>query len=83
MSIYRGPSAFSEIENRNVRDFILRNKDKLVFYDSIHSYSQLILLPWGYTASTVPPQYNTMEAVFLQGSSALTAVHGKDYQARI
>ena len=34
-------------------------KDKLVFYNSIHSYSQLILLPWGFQDET-PDDYDNM-----------------------
>ena len=75
---YHGPSAFSEIENVNVRDFLIARlehlsfsislllmlssifrKDKLVFYNSIHSYSQLILLPWGFQDAT-PDDYDNM-----------------------
>ena len=37
----------------------LPRKDKLVFYNSIHSYSQLILLPWGFQQET-PDDYDTM-----------------------
>jgi len=76
---YHGPEPWSEIENVNVRDFINTIKDKLVFYNSIHSYSQLILLPWGYTYD-LPNDYGVMEEVFLHGSDALTAVHGKYYE---
>ena len=50
-----------------------------MFYNSIHSYSQLILIPWGYT-ETPPPNYAYMEAIALKGSEALTAVHGKEYE---
>merc|ERR1712192_320136 len=45
---YMGSEAFSEVENRNVRDFLLANKDQIKFYNNLHSYSQLILLPWGF-----------------------------------
>jgi len=76
---YHGPEAFSEVENANVRDFILSVKDQLVFFNSIHSYSQLILLPWGFT-SNPPDNYDYMEAIALKGSDALTAVHGKYYE---
>jgi len=76
---YHGPEAFSEIENQHVRDFILSVKDKLVFYNSIHSYSQLILIPWGYTEEP-PANYDYMESIALKGSDALTAVHGKEYE---
>lgn len=50
---YHGPSAFSEPETRAVRDLItgLPNLRGLVTY---HSFSQLILYPWGYTDQTAP-----------------------------
>jgi len=76
---YHGPEAFSEIENQNVRDFINTIKDKLIFFNSIHSYSQLILLPWGFT-SDPPENYDYMERIALLGSDALTAVHGEFYE---
>ena len=57
---YMGPEAFSEVENRNVRDFILAHKDQIKFFNSIHSYSQLILLPWGFTTSNAPGYENLM-----------------------
>jgi len=77
--LYMGPEPFSEIENRNVRDFILARKDKFIFYNSIHSYSQLILLPWGYTRD-LPEDYDDMLSVALAGADALTAVHGEIYE---
>ena len=80
--MYRGTGPFSEIENRNVRDFILRIKENLVFFNSIHSYAQLILLPWTFTATPRPLGYDAMMEVFLKGSAALTAVHGKEYEVK-
>jgi len=76
---YHGPEAWSEIENVNVRDFIDARKDKFVFYNSIHSYSQLILLPWSYT-SELADNYDYMYELAMKGSDALTAVHGKYYE---
>jgi len=76
---YHGPEAWSEIENVNIRDYIAARKDKIVFYNSIHSYSQLILLPWGFT-NTLPDDYEEMLELALKGSDALTAVHGKTYE---
>ena len=51
---YMGKSAFSEIENQNVRDFLLKHKDTIKYYVNLHSYSQLVLLPWGYTEEPMP-----------------------------
>jgi len=76
---YHGPEAFSEVENIAVRDFISARKDKLIFFNSIHSYSQLILLPWGYTSSP-PDDYDQMYELSMKGSDALTAVHGMYYE---
>jgi murein tripeptide amidase MpaA len=77
---YHGPEAWSEPENVHVSDFILARKDQIVFYNSIHSYSQLILLPWGFQQQT-PDDYDQMLALAEKGSDALTAVHGKVYEA--
>ena len=49
-----------------------------IFYNSIHSYSQLVLLPWAYT-STPPDDYNDMLEIAVRGEAALEAVHGKTY----
>lgn len=51
---YHGPEAFSEVENRNVRDFVDANKNQIKFFNSIHSYSQYVLLPWGFTEDPCP-----------------------------
>lgn len=39
----------SEIEVKNVADFIRRNKSTIKAYLTIHSYSQLLLFPYSYT----------------------------------
>lgn len=44
---YRGPAAFSEPETKAVRDLFLRKDFQAVL--SYHSFSQVILYPWGYT----------------------------------
>lgn len=44
---YRGTSAFSEVESRAVRDFVLARSSTALFLD-VHSYSQLVLEPWAY-----------------------------------
>ena len=49
-----GKSAFSEVENRNVRDFLAKNKETIKYYVNLHSYSQLVLLPWGFTEDPMP-----------------------------
>lgn len=52
--IYRGPSAFSEPETRAVRDFIDQRKDNIKILLTFHSFSELILYPWGHTDLPIP-----------------------------
>ena len=54
--VYCGPSAFSEPEGRNVK-YVLDTAQVVSFVD-VHSYSELILYPWGHapTQSTDPTQ---------------------------
>ncbi|XP_026549534.1 carboxypeptidase A2-like, partial [Notechis scutatus] len=44
---YRGPSANSEVEVRSMVDFVKRHGNVKAFI-SIHSYSQLLMYPYGY-----------------------------------
>merc|ERR1712066_141468 len=76
---YYGPEPFSEVEARNVRDWVGARKDRIVFYQTLHSYSQLILIPWGYT-ETPAPGYDSMYDLALRGYDALHAVHGEYYE---
>merc|ERR1712168_1405980 len=76
---YYGPEPFSEVEARNVRDWVAARKDRIVFYQTLHSYSQLILIPWGYT-ETPAPGYDAMYDLALRGYDALHAVHGEYYE---
>lgn len=50
---YRGPAAFSEPETQAFRDWV-QARPSLVGNIDFHSYSQLILWPWGWTASPCP-----------------------------
>jgi len=75
---YHGPAAWSEVENVHVSNYIMTRQKDWIFYNSIHSYSQLVLLPWGYT-NTLPDDYNEMLEIALRGEAALEAVHGKTY----
>merc|ERR1711970_1533656 len=75
---YMGSEAFSEVENRNVRDFLSANKDLIKFYNNLHSYSQLVLLPWGWTTEK-PDNYDDLYAVAQAGADAMYAAGGQQY----
>ena len=56
---YQGPGAFSEVETRNVRDFVMDHRGEIKYYQDLHSYRQLILFPWGYTEEPAPGMFRT------------------------
>jgi hypothetical protein len=55
---YRGPSAFSAPETAVVRDFVnsrlVNGKQQITVAIDFHTYSELILWPYGYTTTDVP-----------------------------
>jgi len=76
-AVYRGPAAFSEPETRAVRDlFLQKNFRAMITY---HSYSQVILYPWGYT--TVPPDKDALlRQIASQMSALMEPVNGRFYE---
>ena len=53
---YHGPSSFSEPETRVMRDLALSYGDDLVAHIDYHTYSQLILWPFGYAEGVQTPE---------------------------
>ncbi|MAO20861.1 MAG: hypothetical protein CMJ35_03825 [Phycisphaerae bacterium] len=53
---YRGPGAFSEPETQVLRDLALTFGDDLVAHIDYHTYSQLILWPFGYAEGVQTPE---------------------------
>ncbi|CAD1480292.1 unnamed protein product [Heterotrigona itama] len=76
---YAGPRAFSEPETKAMADYILANKQNIRVYLTLHSYSQMWLVPWGYTY-TKPSDYSELANVAKKAIGAVTKIHGTDYQ---
>ncbi|XP_053982799.1 carboxypeptidase B-like [Hylaeus volcanicus] len=76
---YAGPHAFSEPETKAMADYILANKKRIRMYLTLHSYSQMWLIPWGYTYSK-PSDYSELANVARKAINAISKVHGTDYQ---
>jgi len=80
--IFKGPVALSESETKALADYINRLKDggvNLQAYISFHSYGQLWLLPWGYTAGAYPPDYAQQLTLGEAVKSAIAAHSGTQY----
>lgn len=76
---YRGTAPFSEPETKSVSDYILTFPNIVGGID-IHSYSQLVLRPWGWDSSK-PNDYNQLKKLGDGMSAAIKQVHGMDYSS--
>lgn len=76
---YVGPRAFSEPETRAVRDLIGRELFRGVI--TYHSFTQLILYPWGYTADPIadPADRDLMATLAVRMRDLIQGVHGTVY----
>jgi carboxypeptidase T len=77
---YVGPRAFSEPETRAVRNLVARELFRGVL--TYHSYSQLILYPWGYTEQPIPDASDlaTMTKLAERMQQLIRNVHGSTYR---
>ncbi|CAK1587071.1 unnamed protein product [Parnassius mnemosyne] len=59
---YRGPEPFSEPETCAIRNAICESDTKFKVFLSFHSYGEVIIFPWGYTADPCPDYVQMLEA---------------------
>ena len=78
---YFGASALSEKETSALDSAVQATQanQEVVAFLSIHSYSQLLLVPYGYT-QTKPSDYNVLKSIADDAMESLTAVHGTQFQ---
>ncbi|HEY0733651.1 MAG TPA: M14 family zinc carboxypeptidase, partial [Herpetosiphonaceae bacterium] len=77
---YRGSSAFSAPETQRMRDFInsrvIGGKQQITTSISFHTYSELILWPYGYTYTDVPSDMTADDRnVFVTMGQAMAATN--------
>ncbi|KAJ8245426.1 hypothetical protein GJAV_G00270600 [Gymnothorax javanicus] len=75
---YRGPRAHSESEVSSIVDFV-RAHGNIKAFVSIHSYSQMLLYPYGYTRQPVPDQPE-LHAVAKKAITELASLYGTKYR---
>jgi len=75
--VYRGTAPFSEPEVANLRDLMLAHPQITAYLD-IHSFSQLILAPWGFT-NALPADHDTFEFLGQAQADLIASVDGKIY----
>jgi len=75
---YRGLNAFSEPEESALAEYI-SSLSNVRGYIDWHSYSQLILGPWGWSTTVLPKDINAQNELAKLAAEAIKSVHGKVY----
>lgn len=77
---YAGPAAGSEIETQRLMQFIEENvaKEQIKTYIALHSYSQMIMFPYGYTKEHVH-NYEDLQDLGHTASNAIEKLSGRKY----
>ncbi|XP_037552300.1 carboxypeptidase O-like [Nematolebias whitei] len=77
-AIFCGTHATSEPEAQALTDFVKSRKEDFLCFLTIHSYGQLLLLPFGHPNYTAT-NYKELMKVGLGAAEAILKVHGKNY----
>ncbi|XP_062988153.1 mast cell carboxypeptidase A-like [Elgaria multicarinata webbii] len=77
--IYCGPSAESEPETKAVTNFIRDHLASIKGYISFHSYSEMLLYPYGYTYRKVP-NHDKLNEVAKGAVDALSSLYNTQYE---
>uniref|UniRef100_A0A3Q1FKC7 Carboxypeptidase A1 n=1 Tax=Acanthochromis polyacanthus TaxID=80966 RepID=A0A3Q1FKC7_9TELE len=75
--IYRGPRAESESEVKSIVDFV-KSHGNIKAFISIHSYSQLLLYPYGYTRTPVRDRPE-LDRLARKATTDLASLYGTRY----
>ncbi|NXB14350.1 CBPA1 Carboxypeptidase, partial [Rhagologus leucostigma] len=75
---YHGPYPNSEPEVKSIVDFV-KSHGNIKAFISIHSYSQLLLYPYGYTNTPAPDQQELHE-LSAKAVEALSSLYGTKYK---
>uniref|UniRef100_A0A671V1H5 Carboxypeptidase A1 n=1 Tax=Sparus aurata TaxID=8175 RepID=A0A671V1H5_SPAAU len=75
---YRGPRANSESEVKSIVDFV-RSHGNLKSFISIHSYSQMLLYPYGYTSTPAKDQAE-LHSLAKKAITDLASLYGTRYR---
>ncbi|XP_018394061.1 PREDICTED: zinc carboxypeptidase-like [Cyphomyrmex costatus] len=75
---YAGPAPFSEIETKSMSKYINSISKKFYAYIAFHSYSQLLMFPYGYTTDRVE-NYDDLYNIGMKAITALAKRYGTEY----
>ncbi|ALC42357.1 CG2915, partial [Drosophila busckii] len=77
---FAGPSAGSELETQRIMRFIGEHveQDQIKTYIALHSYSQMLMFPFGYTKKHVS-NYDDLQEFGKKAAAAIKIESGRDY----
>ncbi|KAL8187856.1 UNVERIFIED_CONTAM: hypothetical protein K2H54_057184 [Gekko kuhli] len=76
---YCGSSAESEPETKAVTTFIRNHLSSIKAYLTVHSYSQMLLFPYGYTQDEIP-DHDELNEVAKEAVKAISSLYGEEYK---
>ncbi|XP_069077672.1 carboxypeptidase O [Pleurodeles waltl] len=74
-----GTKPASEPETKAVVNFVKSKKSQIICYLSIHSFGQVILIPYGYSGK-LSRNYREMMDIAVKAAAALKQKHGTEYK---
>ena len=74
---YSGPTGFSEPETVAMKNIL--DQHHFVAGITYHSYSELVLFPYGYTTGAFAPDHNSLQALAVSMASTIPAAGGGFY----
>ncbi|KMQ94422.1 zinc carboxypeptidase a 1 [Lasius niger] len=75
---YAGSAPFSDVETKSMSEYIKSVVDKFYAYISFHSYSQLLMFPYGHTTDHLE-NYDELYAIGSKSIEALKQRYGTEY----
>jgi len=75
--LYRGPTPFSEPETQAIRDLMINHH--FVAGITYHSYSELVLFPYGYSSGAAAPDHDALEDLAVDMALTIPAAGGGYY----
>ncbi|KAL6261804.1 hypothetical protein P5V15_006891 [Pogonomyrmex californicus] len=75
---YAGSAPFSDIETKSMSEYLKSISDKYYAYLSFHSYSQLLMFPYGHTRDHLE-NYDELYAIGTKAITALKQRYGTSY----
>lgn len=80
LDTWPGPQPFEAPETRAVRDYVLDATNHVVAFIDLHSFGQMVLIPWSSDCSQVVKDYEDLTEAGLGAAKRAQFLHGKSFE---